>query len=253
MIRGLYAAASGMVAAQQRNDVTSDNVANINTPGFKKSVGAFKTFSQELVDRVEGTSAPGLGLENSSPIGSLAHGVMLDQVSAVLTAGTLLETGVPTHLALEGPGYFQVSTPDGVRYTRNGDFRIDAAGNLVTTEGYAVLGSKGVIRGLTSGGFTVLPDGNIRISGQIVNSLAVVDFPPDALRREGNGLFSAQGQPLSATDYKVRQKYLEQSNVDVAEEMTNLITVQRSYQANQRMIQTLDATLDKAVNEIAKI
>ncbi len=253
MIRGLYRAASGMMAAQHRNDVVADNLANVNTPGYKKDQGIAKTFEQELLVRIENASA---GVPNAAsifPVGMVNSGVVLDQVVTVFSTGALTQTDSPTDLALEGPGFFTVSTPNGLRYTRSGSFRVDEAGSLVTGQGYQVMGTNGPVNGLPESNFTVLSDGSVQASGQTINKLAIADFAPGMLLKEGDNLFSAQGQPIGDQNFRVKQKFLEQSNVDTAEEMVNMMSALRGYEANQKVIQTMDASLEKAANEIGKI
>ncbi len=252
MFRGLYLGASGMLAAQHLNDVVADNLANVNTPGYKRDIGVAKTFSQELMLRME-AGKPGTIANNSAPIGAVDSGVVIDRITSGFSAGPLVATNNSTDLALAGQGFFSISTPDGVKYTRSGNFQLDGAGNLVTSQGYKVMGVKGPVSGLTSDNFAVLADGTITQNGQAIDRLAIVDFPPDALRKAGDNLFTSQSPPLAARSYSVKQKFLEQSNVDVAREMGAMMTALRSYEANQKVIQTLDSNMEKAANEIGKL
>ncbi len=252
MFRGLYLGASGMLAAQHLNDVVADNLANVNTPGYKKDIGTAKTFSQELMLRLEG-GEPGTTANNSAPIGLVDLGVVIDRVTTGFSAGSLVSTHNSTDLALAGQGFFSVSTPEGVKYTRSGNFQLDGAGNLVTSQGYKVMGTQGPVSGLTSDNFAVSSDGTITQNGQAINRLAIVDFPTGALRKGGDNLFTSQSIPLAGKNYNVKQKFLEQSNVDVAQEMGAMMTALRSYEANQKVIQTLDNNMEKAANEIGKL
>jgi len=252
MIRGLYLAASGMVVAQERTDIVADNLANVNTSGYKKDIGVSTTFNRELLARIEAGKQKS-AFADVNVLGSSPQGVALAQIATVHSPGSLKQTQVPTDLAIEGQGYFQVSTPNGIRYTRNGSFLLDESGALVTTDGFRVMGANGPISGLRPNDFRVNGDGSIEAAGKQIDKLMVADFAPGALRKVGNSLFQANSPAVGVQDPSVRQGYLEQSNVDLAQEMVEMMTALRSYQANQRVIQTSDSTMEKAVNEIARL
>ena len=138
MIRGLYTGASGMIAESMRTDVTSNNLANANTAGFKKDVAVMKDFASMLITRInDGAEAP--------VIGSLGIGAGVDEVATMHSMGAVRTTGNDFDLALEGKGFFAVETPRGIRYTRNGTFVKNARNELVTQDGYRVLGENGPI------------------------------------------------------------------------------------------------------------
>lgn len=251
MIRGLYQAASGMLAAEKINDVVANDLANVNTPGYKEDTGVEQSFNQVLMERI-GNPSP-LQLNSVQPIGSEASGVVVSQVATIFSNGPLVQTGNPGDMAITGQGFFEVSTPNGLAYTRNGTFSVDGSGDLVTSQGYKVMGQSGPVTGLTAGYFSVLADGTIVANGRNVNKLTVMNFPQGGLRKEGDNLFQAQGQGVAANNPGIKQGFLEQSNVDLSNEMVNMMSAMRSYEANQKVIQTEDSTLEKAANEIAKV
>lgn len=247
MIRGLYSAASGMMAEAERTDVISNNLANANTPGFKKDIAVTKDFADILIQRVnDGADAP--------IIGSMGTGVMVDEVATSYTAGTVRNTGNDFDLAIEGRGFFTVETPQGVRYTRNGTFAKSTQGELVTSDGYRVVGENGPII-INGSKMSVSGDGRVLVDNLEVGKLRMRDFADEKqLRKEGSSLVIApndqQGQPVTGS---VRQGALEISNVNVIGEMVNLITNYRSYEINGKVVQSHDQLLGKAANDVGKL
>lgn len=249
MLRGLYTGASGMLAAQTQSEIIADNVANIRTPGYKGEEASNKAFPSMLLDR---TSIVG-GVPENTPIGSMGAGVVVDQITRMNVQGALQTTDLSTDLAVTSNGYFAVQTPNGERYTRNGHFQLNSEGMLQTVDGFSVLGENGPIGPLTKD-FTVDTNGTIMDQGQVMSQLRIVEIPTGALLREGQSLY-VSNQPVQAVagNAGIKQGAIEGSNVDMSGQMVKMITVMRAYEANQKVIQTQDATLDKAVNEIGKI
>ncbi|MDR3541355.1 MAG: flagellar basal-body rod protein FlgF [Desulfosporosinus sp.] len=251
MIRGLYSSALGMLASQAQSGIIADNIANVRTPGYKEEIGINNAFPSVLIERMGGDPA-----SDSTPIGGMGTGVSVDSVALTNVQGALQTTGVKTDLALTSPGYFVVQTPGGERYTRDGHFQLDSNGVLQTSDGYALLGQKGPI-GPLSPDFSVSTDGTILDKGQIVDRLRVVQIPTNELQREGQSLYSST-QPVQASGVgggavQIVQGSVEASNVDISGQMVQMITVMKAYEANQKVIQTEDGMLDKAVNEVGKI
>lgn len=247
MIRGLYTSATGMMAAQTQSEVIGDNVANVKTPGYKEQLASNISFPAMLIQRMGGSPTPG-----ATPIGELGTGLGVDRLVLSNVQGALETTDVNTDLALTSPGYFVVQTPAGERYTRNGHFQLDANGMLQTADGYALQGDKGPIGPLSSD-FSVSANGTVVDKGQSLDRLRVVDIPADALKREGQSLYSAS-QPIQvSTASQVLQGSIETSNVDLSGQMIQMMTVMKAYEANQKVIQTQDEMLGKAVNEVGKI
>lgn len=247
MLRGIYTAASGMVAAQLRQDIITNNLVNADTAGYKQDrvlQGAFPTM---LLSRLEGGT--------SEKIGYLGTGSRIEGQWTDYTPGHLRETGNPLDLAITGEGFFVVQTPAGNRYTRQGHFLIDNQGYLVTRRGDRVMGSNGPVR-LQPGAKVLIDDlGNVLQQGEVVDRLQVVTFNDlRNLIKEGDGLFASggeEGQPVEAPELK--PGYLEGSNVNLVHEMTKMIEAVRYYQLNQKLITLQDETLGKAVNEVGKL
>lgn len=256
MIRGIYTAGSGMLAESLRTDVTANNLANVNTAGYKKDVAVSKDFQSLLIRRInDGQDQP--------VIGSLGTGSMVDEVATIHTAGSLRPTGNDLDVAIEGRGFFTVQTPGGVRYTRNGSFTLNAQGDLVTQEGYTVLGNSGPINLADAKQISVAEDGRIMIREDLqgnggdteAGTLQVVSFADERqLVKEGSTLFRANpGAEQEQPNVLVRGKALEQSNVNVVSEMVNMISGYRAYEFNAKVVQSHDELLDKAVNDVGKV
>lgn len=249
MIRGLYTGASGMLAAQTQSEIISDNVANIRTPGYKGEEASNKAFPSMLMERISTVG----GMPENTLIGSMGAGVVVDQITRMNIQGALQTTDLPTDLALTTNGYFAVETPNGERYTRNGHFQLNSEGMLQTVEGFTVLGLENGPIGPLTKDFTVDSTGMIMDKGQAMGQLRLVEIPEAALIREGQSLYVSNQPVQAAGNARIQQGAVEGSNVDMSGQMVKMITVMRAYEANQKVIQTQDATLDKAVNEIGRI
>jgi flagellar basal-body rod protein FlgF len=250
LIRGLYASASGMLAEQARMDVIANNVANANTTGFRKETAVTQSFGEMLIRRINDYGGP----PGRPPLlGSLGTGAGPAAVYTSTLAGSLKQSASPLDIAIEGDAYLLVRTPQGDRLTRNGVLQLEADGLLVTGERYPVLGEAGEIR-LPPGEVIIDSAGRISVAGETVATLQLVVPTPDGiLEKEGNSLYRATGGYQAATDSRVRQGFVEAANVNAIQEMVSLIEVMRVYEANQKVIQTQDATLDKAVNEVGRV
>jgi flagellar basal-body rod protein FlgG len=259
MIKALYTSATGMNAQALMVDNTANNLANVNTNGFKKS----QTDFQDLIyvtERSPGAeAAQGLQVPVGLQIGS---GVRVAGTTKVYTPGTLANTGNPLDVAIEGDGFFQVNLPDGsARYTRDGAFRLNDKGNIVNIDGFPLqpqftiptdalsvsIGSDGTISYTTSGS----------TASTVLGQLTLVRFAnPSGLDNMGRNLVNAtasSGSPILATPGLsgtglIRQAFLERSNVDVVTELVNLITAQRAYEINTRAIRTADDMLSNTTN-----
>lgn len=247
MIRGLYTAASGMLAESTRTDVISNNLANANTTGFKKDVAVIKDFANMLITRInDGPETP--------VIGNLGVGAEVDEVVATHSMGTLRTTGNEFDLAIEGKGYFAVETPRGIRYTRNGTLGKNIKNELITQDGYRVMGNNGPI--VVQGSKMVVDhDGSVTVDGQLAGKLQLVEFDNEKqLKKEGSSLYIAPPEAQGKTGISaVTQGSLEMSNVNVVSEMVDLISNYRAYEINGKVVQSHDQLLDKAVNEVGKL
>lgn len=247
MIRGLYTSATAMLAAQTQSEVIGDNVANLKTPGYKEQLASNISFPAMLIERMGGNSSP-----DPVQLGWLGTGVGVDRAALSNVQGALETTDLKTDLALTSPGYFVIQTPVGERYTRNGHFQLNDQGMLQSSNGYALQGENGPI-GRLSSEFVVKADGTIMDNGQRVDRLRVVDIATDALKREGESLYSASQPVQVLMTSQVLQGAVEASNVDLSGQMVHMMTVMKAYEANQRVIQIQDEMLGKAVNEVGKI
>lgn len=245
MIRGLYTSASGMLTEMTRNDVTANNLANVDTTGYKKDTALFKSFPEFLVQRINDqrenlTAKPQV-------IGTLGTGAIVDEIVTSHDQGTLRETSNPFDLAITGDGYFVVQNPNGTFYTRNGNFTLDAVGNLVNSNGDYLMGQTGPITIGNSGNVVIDQAGNVIEDGRRVASIRLVAVADKrALTKVGDSLF-AGGQATAGIQGLVRQKFVEISNVNVINEMVNMITISRAYEANQKLITAHDLTLGQAM------
>jgi len=249
MLRGIYTAASGMTTETVRTDTTANNLANASTTGYKKDVAVDKAFSGLLLQRLnDGPDAT---------IGTLGVGAAVDQISTEHAPGSLRSTGNPLDAAIDGRGFFTVQTPNGLRYTRNGSFTRSAADQLVTSEGYPVMGQNGPIslRGAEGGTISISQDGRLSIDEVETDQLRLTDFvDPSRLIKEGSNFYAA-GDAVQEKNSTVRiaQGSLELSNVNVIAEMVNLIAGYRSYEINSKAVLAQDQMLDKAVNEVGRV
>ncbi|HHU63343.1 MAG TPA: flagellar hook-basal body protein [Clostridiales bacterium] len=254
MIRALYTASSGMAAQQSNMDVISNNIANVNTNGYKKVRAGFKDMLYHQVNR------PDPGVPVNLQVGS---GVLMDSTLRSFEMGNIEHTGQPLDLAIDGDGFFVVANEAGeIQYTRDGSFRVsvDQQQNrwLVTSDGCYVLNAQLQPILLYGDAQDIRVDslGNIFYNdGQndiFVDSLALVRFPnPNGLEAVGSNNYvqtEASGAPTVDGVGDVWQYYLERSNVQVFEEMTKLIQAQRVYQLNSRTLQAADEMVALANN-----
>ena len=257
MLRALYSAAAGMESQQLNLDVISNNLANVNTAGFKKS----KTEFEDLLYQT--TRAPGAeqGGGNQLPTGiQIGHGSRLVATSRVFTNGELTQTGEQLDIAINGNGFFEVQMPDSTTaYTRAGSLKTASDGRIMTSDGLPVLsGFQSVPSGTTN--ITISPTGNVTYntpSGKTTFQLQLTRFiNPNGLDSTGRNLFketSASGTPQLGTPGEngfgeLSQGSLELSNVKVVEEMVNLILAQRAYEVNSKAVQTADQMLQEGNN-----
>ena len=244
MDNSLLVSLSQQLAAYRSMDVIANNLANVSTPGFKRESAKF----EEYITKV----APSEG-----QTGQQALSFVKDAgVSRDISQGSIESTGAPLDLAINGKGYFTVQTPNGMRYTRDGHFTLDANGQVVTSEGYALQGDSGAI--------TITPDDqNIKIGqdgtiSSIVNGISnqigklqVSDFADDsALTKQGDNLYSTSQSSTVATDSVIRQGALESSNVQPVLEISHMIEVMRAYQATASLNQSQEDLTRQAITKL---
>ncbi|MFP4016861.1 MAG: flagellar basal-body rod protein FlgF [Halanaerobiales bacterium] len=247
MIKGIYTSASGMKVNQERLNITANNLANVDTSGFKRDEAVQRSFREELIHRIEGNKA--------TPLGSTGSGVMMEGTFTQHQQGPLQATGNQLDLALEGSGFFVIDTPEGERYTRDGNFTINEEGLIVTQQGYPVLGEDGPLQTILDQDINIDTNGQVHLGDIAGDSFQILDFEdPQLLEKTGDNLYRANEdvEEIDA-DFQIRQGYLENSNVNIVQEMVNMIQVNRHYEANQKVITTNDNILEQAVNSIARL
>lgn len=275
MFKGFYSAASGMLTGQRRAEMLTNNLANANTPGFKADQASTRAFPEMLLSRINTptTAKRNGGLPTVNQIGTLNTGVYIQDVTPNFNQGDLTKTELTTDIALnnitmplsnngmQGNVFFTVqSQSGGTQYTRNGNFTMDGAGYLTTGTGQLVLDTNGQPIQLFNNDFTVTEDGFIQQNGQNVVRLGIAYAEnPNSLSKTANGLYEANEGALPSAynnnqvQFTTKQGYIERSNVDATDTMTNLLTAYRTFEANQKVLQAYDRSMDKAVNEIGKV
>ncbi len=245
MNSGMYAAVSGNLAAMRRMDVISNNLANVNTPGYKKDRMSFEGL-------LAGDENPPAVPQNKTADPILQkENIFIDYAS-----GPTSQSGNPLDLALDGDGFFAVTTPEGTAYTRQGNFRTSADGTLVTVDGYPVQGTGGASISIKGSRVEIDAKGVVAVDGTQVGSISLVDFEkPYALTKVGNALFvPADPQtPSQAGKGQILQGYLEGSNVESISEMVQLIETNRYFEACSKVIKGFDDMAIKAVNDLGRV
>ncbi len=257
MERALWSAVSGMRAQELSLDTIANNLANINTNGFKPSQINFQDMLYSVLTTPGATSGQTV-IPNGVQIG---HGTKVVEISRNFKQGALKETGRDLDLAIEGDGFFEIILPDGTSaYTRDGSFRQTSAGEVVTVDGYRVANFDAIDDGTTD--ITIAPDGSFStmVNGVQTTKTAItlVRFPnPEGLQSLGRNLFkptesSGDAQagltPGENGVGTIAQRYVEQSSVNAAEEMVNMILSQRAYEASSKAIKASDEMLDVSNN-----
>lgn len=259
MIRGLYTSGYGMLTLNRKMDVVSNNLANVNTNGFKKDGVVFEEFSDVLAKRIyDYGNRP---VNSAQDIGYMALYNDIAEVYTDYTQGSLENTNLSTDFAINGDdsAFFAVAVQDGAGnyrefYTRDGAFKLDDQGRLVTRDGFMVMGENGAIF-LEGDSFNVNSNGEVFQDDMYIDTLRVRKFDnPETLRKFGMNLVTVTEDTVEGEfEGTVLQGYIERSNVDSIKEMVDMITILRSYEANQKMIQYQDSTLDKAVNDVGRV
>lgn len=258
MIRGLYTSGWSMLANSRKMDVISNNLANANTNAFKKDAVVFQTFPEVLAQRINDTKSPS---NPTGRIGPMELGSDVGEIFTYYNQGQAVKTDNNLDFSLKGSGaaFFTVGVPQtngdiAEYYTRDGAFSMNAFGELVTKEGYPVMGVDGPIV-LSNEDFTVSKDGTVMQNENVVGKLLIRNFADTStLRKYGSNLVSNTGQ-MQETPFEgeVVQGYVEQSNVNIIKEMVDMIGVTRAYEASQKVLQAQDGTLEKAVNEVGAV
>ncbi|KOF09898.1 flagellar basal body rod protein FlgG [Planococcus glaciei] len=284
MFRGLYTATSGMLAHNRKQQILTNNLANANTPGFKQDQTVLRAFPDQLIHAMEsgkfasnGGRMPG----SSTPIGQLNTGVYSQEGIPSFSQGPLKETGNSTDLSLmdellpenpqsqqKGSLVFAAESDSGqIRYTKNGQFSVGEDGLLKTSDGNSVLNQNMEPIRVDSTNFTVAENGQVTLqNGGSAGGLWIgYTENPEQFVKEGHGLLRWEGTPQTApqsiedvpllnnTNSFVKQGFLEQSNVDLTQTMTEMMATYRGFETNQKVLQAYDRSMEKAANEIGRV
>ena len=265
MVKGLYTAYTGMINQQNRMDVLTNNLANSATNGFKKEGSTSQSFDEELAIKIKDTSAYGLPVA----LGDVSLGVKVGECYTDYGQGSFRVTDNVYDMAIDGDGFFAISFTNkagetSVKYTRDGAFTVNREGYLMTKDGDFVLnqaaaqagnpGQAGYIQVNPNLPLVVDENGYYYQNDQLLGQIGLVDFADyNFLEKYGEDMYDlAAGGQVQLSEAQITQGTLEMSNVNVVSEMVEMINITRAYEANQKIIQTIDGTLDKAVNTIGK-
>lgn len=266
--KGVYTALSGAMAQSTKLDTIANNLANVNTPAFKRDQQLFQEYLTANEKPPTTTQIPRdvaaiesfYNMQGGDKSYVDAKGTFTD-----FSQGSLKPTGNNLDVAIDGKGFFEVATPGGVRLTRAGNFTLDGNGQLVTKEGHPVLrtGEPGadpasrVIRVTGNAPLNISDSGDVIEGTEIVGRLSLVQVNnPDSLLKQGSGLYTFKDNiapdMVNVTNPSVRQGFLETSNVNIVQEMTDMISTQRVFESTQKAISAYDQMADKMVNVVGK-
>ncbi len=278
MFRGFHTVASGMIAQQRRTEMLTNNLANANTPGYKAEQSTIRSFPEMFMSSLESARIPteqSFKLNGLSPVGGISTGVYMQETLPSWIQGQLRETGLTTDIALidgqlprdeetgiQGAVFFTLEHENGTElYTKNGNFARSPNGYLTNPTGHYVLDQNGERIALPNDDFQVTETGVITVDGNAVATLGISFAQrPDTLMKQDNGLFTtADGENLQAAGeneavtFSMQQGFLEGSNVDAGRTMTDMLTAYRAFEANQKVLQAYDRSMEKAVTEIGRV
>lgn len=263
MIKGLYRSAAGMIPLPYNQDLVTNNLANNNTAGFKQD----RMFIRDLVEADLYLNENGIASTGQAPVtvktdppafrASVGDSSRVIEQATDYRQGRMDITGNDFNLAIDGAGFFAVQTPDGVQYTRNGQFAAGANGNLVTAEGFNVMGAGGQPINVQGGKLSVQRNGAVFVDDEQRGTLNVVDFPqPYLLTKTSDSRFIPQpggGTAQPAQGFSVLQGALEMSNANPIDMLVRLIEVERMFEFGQRAIRLQDETLQQAVSQVGRV
>lgn len=257
MVKGLYTAYTGMIHQQNRMDILANNMANSATVGFKKEGATAQAFHDVLAYKIKDTSQGGY----ANRIGTMNLGVKIGETYTDHSQGAFKITDQTYDLAISGSGFFACeytnkSGETSVKYTRDGNFHLSSDGTLMTKDGDYVLDKNGRHIRLDPNAKTSIDQaGTIFQENGPVTTIQLADFTDyNYLEHFGENYYvPVEGATTKVTDAKMFEGYLEQSNVTVVNEMVELITTSRNYESNQKVIQTIDGTLEVAANQLGKV
>lgn len=266
--KGVYTALSGAIAQSLRLDTIANNIANVNTPGFKKDKQVFQEYLTAnekpsdvmQVPRVPASIESFYDMQGGDKSFVDTKGTFTDH-----SQGSVKYTGNKMDIAIDGKGFFEVATPQGTRFARAGNFTLDGAGKLVTREGFPVMkeappgtdSSSRVIQLSGTAAMSINENGEVFDGTESVGKISVVSVEkPDTLQKTGNGMFAfktnANPEVQSVANVSVKQGFLEMSNVNIVQEMTDMISANRVFESTQKAISAYDSMSDKLVNVVGK-
>lgn len=259
MNRGFYTSLSGMLVSEARQGVIQNNLANINTYGYKGEELLEKSFNEVMIKNYDNYEN---GINKEQKLGNMTLGIQVDEVVLEHSQGSFKPTDKNTDFALEGPGFFAVESningQTNQYYTRNGNFKVDLSGYLVDSNGARVIGTNLQGNGegpiyVGDGNISINQFGEISVNGQNQYKFKVVDFENYAqAKKEGNNLISYNGE-LKASNAFVRQGELELSNIKLNDQYTDMIMTQRSFESNYSVLKTVDEMNGKAISELGRL
>lgn len=260
MLRGVYSSVSAMLQLQAKQSITTNNIANANTTGYKTETMVEKPFPEYMVNNKDSYKD---GAAKKQNIGGLSFGVKMDDTITSFEQGTLIANDSDTSFAIVGDGFFTITDRDGnTAYTRDGVFKVTTDGYLMTNGGHLVQGINlrtGALEPIYVGNtdeISINPENNIVLDGVVSYRFNIVQPNNyDNFKLEADNLYYG-GDGVTAVNnlnYSIKQKYKEGSNVDIVTETTNLMTTLRAFEANQTVVKAFDSTMDLVANQIGRI
>lgn len=255
MIRALYTAISGLITEECKQQEISNNLANANTTGYKKQDLRCKDFKEALMINYDKVVS---GKNTKQILGHLSQGSKIDDVVVKYTQGPIINTGKKTDFAIDGSGFFVVRDKNGKNlYTRDGQFKIGIYGDLITNNGCKVLGFNVLTNNLEpikvqNGKIQCDEDGNIKINGKTSYKFAIASFNRNQIKNLTDNLYISTAKPRYINSH-IKQQCIERSNVNIINEMVDLMTTMRNFESNQKVVQTVDDTLEKLINKVGEV
>ena len=255
MNRGIYPILSGALAHERRMQVFANNMANVNTAGFKQDEQAFQAvFPRQQLSVPAGVQTAGLARQiEARPFGPAERAFAAPHLlKTTFDSGRIKLTGNPLDLAIQGSGFFEVKTPHGIRYSRNGMLSLDNQRRLVTNLGYPVMGTKGEIK-IPAGKLEISTQGEIKVDDKPVATIKVMEFPEHQMPTKfAEGLFVSDKGSV-AKNPLIQVGHVEESNVNSIGEMVKMIQGMRSYESAQKLIQTMDHMAEVAIQDVGRV
>ncbi|MBN2695420.1 flagellar basal-body rod protein FlgF [bacterium] len=255
MSDGLYTAMSGGMGTSKHLDITSHNLANIDTTGYKKEKTIFASQLAEIEFNLLEAQAKDVDMpQKVLPVDK--HNVVVTETFTDFQQGVLKKTDNPLDLAIQGDGFFKIDTPQGVRYTRDGSFFLSKENKVVTSDGYPLLNKNNQSITLPNGKITINESGTIFSNNEEIANIAVVTFQNiNTLSKEAKTFFSQtdQNQQEIEVNSTIHQGFLEGANVNPIEEMVNLISLHRTFEMNTRVIETFGELNRKAATDVGRV